>query len=103
MRTCIVIPKVPDFEGVSIPHGLLSIVAVAKQHGYSCEIINCNDLDVKTSYEYFNTFDVVGLSVMTTQLRHAIEIADNLGKHVRVVWGGWASGEGGLVGGGSGL
>lgn len=88
MKICLVIPKGIVAADPSIPHGLLSIVSMAKQHGYSCKIVDCNDPDANSSYEYFNTFDVVGLSVMTTQLRHATEIADNIGKHVRVVWGG---------------
>lgn len=88
MKVGLVIPKGIAAAEPSMPHGLLSIVAMAKKHGYSCQIVDCNDPDVNSSYEYLNTFDVVGLSVMTTQLRHATEIADNLGEHVRVVWGG---------------
>ena len=88
MKICLIIPKGLVDQDIRIPQGLLSIMATVKQHGYSCEIVDCNDLDIKISYEYFNTFDVIGLSVMTTQLRHAIVIADHLGKHVRVVWGG---------------
>lgn len=88
MKICLVIPKGLVAADPSIPHGLLSIVSMAKQHGYSCNIIDCNDPDIDSSYGCLNTFDVVGLSVMTTQLRHATEIADHISERVRVVWGG---------------
>jgi len=88
MKICLVFPRGLADADVSFPHGLLAITAAVKQQGYSCEIFDCNNNDIKISYDYLNTFDVIGLSVMTTQLRHAVEIADQLGKHVRVVWGG---------------
>lgn len=88
MKICLVIPKGIADAAASIPHGLLSIAAVLRNNGYSFEIFDCNDPDNHKSYEYFNKFDVVGFSVMTTQLRHAVEIANQIKKHVRVVWGG---------------
>lgn len=89
MKICLINPKGIAEFGTFIPQGLLQITAELKKAGYNdCQIIDFNNPDIKISYDYLNNFDVVGLSVMTTQLRHAVEIADSLDKNVRVVWGG---------------
>lgn len=88
MKICLVNPKSLNEVELSIPHGLLQISAELKKNGYICEILDFNNPDVKLSYSYLKKFDVVGLSVMTTQLRHATEIANSLDKNERVVWGG---------------
>ena len=88
MKIGLINPKPLLSPDVAIPQGLLSISAELKRNGYKCEIIDYCNPDVKESYSHLNKFDVIGLSVMTTQLHHAAAIAEKLDKHVKVVWGG---------------
>ena len=88
MRVCLINPLALQKPGPTVLHGLLQIHAELTRAGHEVDIVDFNVPGTPLSYERFNTYDVVGLSVMTTQLRHATEIADALADGVRVVWGG---------------
>lgn len=88
MKVCLINPRSLAHVELAIPHGLLQICAELKKNGYDCEILNFNDPDTKASYGYINKFDVIGLSVMTTQLKHAVEIAGSVKGDKKIVWGG---------------
>ncbi|MDD5569331.1 MAG: cobalamin-dependent protein [Candidatus Pacebacteria bacterium] len=88
MRICLVNPKSSESIEFSIPHGLLQLSAELKKNGHECSILNCNALKTPLDFGALSRFDIVGLSVMTTQLRQAVEIADKLRNKTHVVWGG---------------
>jgi len=88
MKICLINPKRLGDSDLSIPHGLLQLVSELKHRGHDCDLVDYNNTLVNKPYCLFNRYDLVGFSVMTTQLKHAMEIADSLDKNVIVVWGG---------------
>ena len=88
MKVCLVNPTGVENTNASYPHGIIALHAALKDVGHEVEIFDCCLPDQDPSSDYLNSFDVVGISVMTTQLLHGMEIAKNLNKNVRVVWGG---------------
>lgn len=87
MKVCLVNPGCPK-AFPSVPHGLLQLHAELRRAGHEPSIVDFNNSRTKTTYDELNNFDVVGLSVMTPQLPHALEIVNSLKPHVKVVWGG---------------
>ncbi|MBN2010085.1 cobalamin-dependent protein [candidate division KSB1 bacterium] len=87
MKIALVSPKSLGNTLVAFPHGILQIAAELKKHGYTCDIFDFNVTN-HSSNDFLNKYDVVGLSVMSTQLRHAVEIVNGLNKTVKVIWGG---------------
>lgn len=88
MKLCLINPKGGNVSYLPLPHGLLQLKAVMKANGIDCDILNCNDNSIKYSIDSLNKYDVIGLSVMTPSLRHAVEIVDQLKPNIKVVWGG---------------
>ncbi len=88
MKVCLVNPKSLIPVELGIPHGLLQLTAELKKMKHECTIVDFNNGAITYNYDKLKRFDIVGLSVMTTQLKHASEIADYLGDAVKVVWGG---------------
>ena len=88
MNICLVNPRGVSKSGASIPHGLLQLAAELKAHGHEFAIVDFNNPDIPLEYEKLKRYDVVGLSVNTLQLGHAVEIAQSLGTSSRVIWGG---------------
>lgn len=88
MKVCLINPRTITGTELSIPHGLLHISAELKKNGHECRIIDSCNPDYKFNPSELSNCDVVGLSVMSTQLSHAAEIARSIPKRVKVVWGG---------------
>lgn len=88
MRICLVNPLFPESRCLVVQQGLLHLAGQVKSTGRQCDIVDYNDPDQNVPYSVLNEYDVVGLSVMTAQLPHAVEIADSLSSSTRVVWGG---------------
>ena len=88
MRICLVNPKYSRKYNNNIPQGILSICSTIKNAGHSCDIWNCNLNAGKTDYSKLCQYDIVGLSVFTSQLPHAIEISNQIRGKTKIVWGG---------------
>ncbi len=88
MKICLVNPKFTDVESIYIPQGILSICATLKNAGYHCDIVDYNISATSTDSAELSKYDIVGLSVFTSQVPHAIEIADQIRGKVKIVWGG---------------
>ena len=88
MNVCLINPRGLTGPYHSLPHGLLSLCTHIKAAGHDCHIIDyCNE-DISLDYSKLAKYDVIGLSVMSTQLRHAVEIANAIPRGKPVVWGG---------------
>lgn len=88
MRVCLINPRFPKSQFLVMNQGLLQLAAEVKRAGHSCEILDFTDRGQAFSLDRLKRFDLVGLSVMTAQLWHAVEIAEALSSHVKVAWGG---------------
>ena len=88
MRVCLINPRFPKSQFLVMNQGLLQLAAEVKRAGHSCEILDFTDRAQAFSPDHLKRFDLVGLSVMTAQLWHAVEIAEALSPHVKVAWGG---------------
>jgi radical SAM superfamily enzyme YgiQ (UPF0313 family) len=88
MKICLISPKYTDIEGNAIPQGILSICAAVKSAGYDCDLLDCNLNYRNTDCRDLHKYDVVGLSVFTSQLPHAIEISKKIRGKTKIVWGG---------------
>lgn len=86
MRICLVNPKGPAGTMKSVPHGLLQICAELKSRGHHVDIADYTVADL--AFDHLAHYDLVGISAMTTQLPHAIRLAEHLKRRTRVVWGG---------------
>lgn len=90
MRICLVNPRNKE-EGTAAPtppHGLLQIAASLASQKHEVYIVDYTNSAQQLSYSGLNSYDLVGLSVMTPQLPHAVEIRKQLKKTTKVVWGG---------------
>lgn len=72
----------------SLPHGLLQIMADLNAAGHETDILDYNLPDDCQPTRDPANYDLVGLSAMTTQLPHGVELAERLGNKVKIVWGG---------------
>ena len=88
MRICLVNPKYSRKYNNNIPQGILSICSTIKNAGHRCDIWNCNLNAGKTDYSKLCEYDLVGFSVFTSQLPHAIEISNHIRGKTKIVWGG---------------
>lgn len=88
MKICLVNPKFTDTESIYIPQGILSICATVKNAGYHCDIVDYNLNSTNTNYDDLSRYDVIGLSVFTSQVPHALEITEKIRGKTRIVWGG---------------
>lgn len=88
MKICLVSPKYTNTVSNNIPHGILSICAAVKSAGYHCDIMDCNIKIGNIDHDKLSKYDVVGFSVFTSQLPHAIEITEKIRGKTRIVWGG---------------
>lgn len=88
MKICLVNPRGLEKPSLSLPHALLQLYAELSCFGYDIDIIDYNDPDRLLLYAHLNHYDVVGISVMSTQLSHALEIANSISPRVFVIWGG---------------
>lgn len=88
MRVCLINPRFPKSQFLVMNQGLLQLAAEVKRAGHSCEILDFTDRAQAFSPDRLKRFDLVGISAMTAQLWHAVEIAEALSPHVKVAWGG---------------
>lgn len=88
MKISLISCKGPEGTMTSLPQGLLQLTAELNAGGHSVDIIDYNYLPVPSSYDHLEKYDLVGLSVMSTQLPHAVQIADAINNKVKIVWGG---------------
>jgi anaerobic magnesium-protoporphyrin IX monomethyl ester cyclase len=86
MKICLINPRLSRAGFKPMPHGLLSLSAAVKQAGHACDILDYN----QDHYPGLSlgSYDLVGLSVFTSQLPHAVALAESLPRATRVVWGG---------------
>ena len=82
MKVCLVNPTGVENTNASYPHGIIALHAAIKDAGHEVEIFDCCLPGQNPSTDYLNSFDVVGISVMTTQLLHGMEIANSLNKEM---------------------
>lgn len=92
MNICLVNPLLFGYAtpllSPGVPHGLLQIMAELKKHGHNVSLIDYSLPNQNKDYQYLNQYDVVGFSVMTPQLAHAVEMAKSIKPPTKVVWGG---------------
>lgn len=88
MKIGLINAKGPEGTMVSLPHGLLQLSAQLKSQGHEVSIIDYNFPLAVVPYENLLSYDLVGISAMTTQLSHSVEIADFISDRTKVVWGG---------------
>jgi len=88
MRICLVNPRSSSSSESSIPHGLLQLCAEVKRSGHECAIADFTNPACDIRIESLSAYDVIGISIMTTQLKHALEIAGHVKSAARIVWGG---------------
>lgn len=90
MRICLVNPSNKEEKSITPtpPHGLLQIASLLTSQGHEVYIADYSNSAQNLPYSKLNNYDLVGLSVMTPQLRHAVEIRRHLTHSTKVVWGG---------------
>jgi len=88
MKVALVSPMMSKFRSgnIRIPHGILSLSAVVKNNKCQCDILDFNMHDY--GVDILKKYDLVGLSVLTSQLPHATYLANTIGKNTKIVWGG---------------
>jgi radical SAM superfamily enzyme YgiQ (UPF0313 family) len=88
MKILLVNPRHIRGSAPSFLHGLLQLCAEVRRAGHECRIADLCLPGAILPAGVWREYDVVGLSVMTTQLRHAADIARSAPAGARVVWGG---------------
>lgn len=90
MRICLVNPSNKEERSAipTPPHGLLQIASSLASEGHEVYIADYSNAAQKLPYSKLNSYDLVGLSVMTPQLQHAAEIRKHIAHSTKVVWGG---------------
>jgi len=83
--------KVNENKEVPAPLGLLSIGTYLKKRGYSVRIINTRNENnyMEQILQEMDTVKIIGLSVMTAQIAHALMISKKIKEFGKpIVWGG---------------
>ncbi|MFH1642394.1 MAG: radical SAM protein [Nanoarchaeota archaeon] len=77
-------------ENLTMPLGLLCIGTYLKHHGFTVKIIDMNLNTIQTVINEAKEALWIGFSVMTAQIRYALNISQQLKKlvNVPIVWGG---------------
>lgn len=89
MRVCLINPLGPKGTVRSMPHGLMQIQAEMIRAGHEVDIWDYNiGMGITFDEDRLFDYDLVGLSVLSTQLSRARKIADRINGRVPVVWGG---------------
>lgn len=88
MKIALISPKLnkSGIDNAPIPQGILSLSAVVKNKKCECDILDYNRYDYGS--EILKKYDLVGISVFTSQLPHATALADAIVKDTKIVWGG---------------
>lgn len=88
MKVALVSPKIGKLRAgnLRIPQGILSLSAVAKSKKCQCDILDYNKHDY--GVDILKKYDLVGFSVLTSQLAHAAYLANTIVKNTKIVWGG---------------
>lgn len=84
-----------DEEAKVVPMGVISIAAFLEERGYQVKIIDCRfykkEQILTFIREEIRQTDCIGISAMTAQVRHGIQICDfvrSLNENIPIVWGG---------------
>lgn len=88
MRIALVSPIINKIRSgnIPIPQGILSLSAVVKNKECQCDILDYNKHDY--GIDILRKYDLVGLSILTSQLPHATHLANKIIKNTKIVWGG---------------